>query len=98
MILRENKTHFVDRVNWRTVKFKKVVPDSNTIKAAYKVIIDGKVVGAIGELTSRSSHRGKWVWVKAHESFAKTFRYDDATFSRKWAAAHLIGTLFPNPA
>jgi formylmethanofuran dehydrogenase subunit A len=96
MIFRENKTHFVDRVNWRTVKFKKVVADSRTIKAAYKVIIDGKVVGAIGELASKTSHRGNWVWVKTHESFSKTFRYDDATFSRKWAAAYLIRALFPS--
>ena len=79
----------VDLINWKAVKFQKVTADSERIKVAYKVVVDGVVVGAIGKVKDSLVSAREWVWVEKNESFKK-FHFDKLSYSRRWAAASLL--------
>jgi hypothetical protein len=89
-IFNDDKGILPSRINWRKVQFKKVIADSDKISLAFKVIVDGEIVGAIGKIKDNSISRLKdWVWVVPGESF-RTVSPRRVTFTRKWAAAHLL--------
>jgi hypothetical protein len=82
----------VEKVNWKAVKFQKVIADSENIIAAYKVIVNGVVVGAIGKVRNSIAGVKSWVWVEKNESF-KMFHFDKLSYSRRWAVANLLNEL-----
>jgi hypothetical protein len=83
---------FVERINWKAVTFKKVTADDSNIRVAYKVLINGKVIGAIGKLRKSAMRARDWVWVRNNESF-KGFHYDRLSYSRQWAVAEMLHSI-----
>lgn len=89
-IFNDDKGILPSRINWRNVQFKKITADSDKISVAFKVIVNGELVGAIGKLKHNTAARFKdWVWVVPGESF-RAVSPRRLTFTRKWAAAHLL--------
>lgn len=79
----------VDLINWKAVRFQKVTADGESMKVAYKVLIDGVVVGAIGKLKDSINRHRQWIWVEKNQSFTN-FHCDDLSYSRQWATASLL--------
>jgi hypothetical protein len=89
-IFNDDKGILPSRINWRKVQFKKITADSDKISVAFKIIVNGELVGAIGKLKNNTASRLKdWVWVEPGESF-RSVSLRRLTFTRKWAAAHLL--------
>jgi len=89
-IFNDHKGILPARINWRKVQFKKVIADSDRISVAFKVLVNGELVGAIGKIRNNTASRLKdWVWVVPGESFTSVSPRR-LTFTRKWAAAHLL--------
>jgi hypothetical protein len=79
----------VEMINWKAVHFQKIIADSKDIKNAYRVVVNGTVIGAIGQFKNSIFRSRAWIWVENNQSFTQ-FRYDELSYNRRWAATSLI--------
>jgi len=93
-IFKENRkpSSLPDRINWKNVQFKRIIADNEEVRVAYKVIVNGAVVGAIGRVKNSVGGIRDWIWVEKNESF-KNYHFDKLNLTRRWAAASLLHTL-----